>query len=246
MARDERCSARCRTTDDAAKLIAERAREIEEELAELVEINSFTDNTEGGRKVGEMLVARTFLVPQLDYRVVPSKRYAIHRVFSSRGDASRRPIALVGHLDTVFPPGTFEGFKRDGDLARGPGVLDMKGGLVVVAYALRALAETVGLDAIAPIRLVDRRRRRGGLAGRAGRDPRRHRRREGRARLRGGSQRRRHHHAPKGDGIDERRRHGRAAHAGNNHKEGANAIWAIARFVDAAQELTDYDARRHA
>jgi hypothetical protein len=49
--------------EDAAKLIAERAKLIEEELAELVEINSFTDNTEGGHKVGEMLVARTFLVP---------------------------------------------------------------------------------------------------------------------------------------------------------------------------------------
>jgi glutamate carboxypeptidase len=32
---------------------------------------------------------------------------------------------VVGHLDTVFPPGTFEGFTRDGALARGPGVLDM-------------------------------------------------------------------------------------------------------------------------
>jgi glutamate carboxypeptidase len=34
---------------------------------------------------------------------------------------------------------------------------------------------------------------------------------------------------------------GRAAHAGNAHKEGANAIWAISRFVDRLQGLTDYD-----
>ncbi len=33
---------------------------------------------------------------------------------------------------------------------------------------------------------------------------------------------------------------GKAAHAGNNHKEGKNAIWALARFVDRAQSLTDY------
>ena len=228
------------TTDDAAKIIAERAKEIEEELAELVEINSFTDNTEGGHKVGELLVERTFLVPQLNYRIVESKRYASHRVFSSRGDASRRPIALIGHLDTVFPPGTFEGFKRDGDLARGPGVLDMKGGLVVVAHALKAIAETVGLDAIAPIRLaivadeevgspegqgVIRdaiKDAKGALVFEAGR---------------------------KGDAIITRRKGtgsmnavatGKAAHAGNNHKEGKNAIWAIARFVDAAQKLSDH------
>ena len=34
--------------------------------------------------------------------------------------------------------------------------------------------------------------------------------------------------------------HGKAAHAGNNHKDGANAIWALAKFIDAAQQLTDY------
>ena len=33
---------------------------------------------------------------------------------------------------------------------------------------------------------------------------------------------------------------GKAAHAGNHHKDGANAIWALAKFVDAAQQLTDY------
>jgi glutamate carboxypeptidase len=35
--------------------------------------------------------------------------------------------------------------------------------------------------------------------------------------------------------------HGKAAHAGNAHKEGANALWAIAKFVDRVQALTDYD-----
>jgi glutamate carboxypeptidase len=33
---------------------------------------------------------------------------------------------------------------------------------------------------------------------------------------------------------------GVAAHAGNFHRDGANAIWALARFTDAAQQLTDY------
>src|SRR4030095_7001995 len=34
--------------------------------------------------------------------------------------------------------------------------------------------------------------------------------------------------------------HGKAAHAGNSHKEGANALWAVAKLVDRAQALTDY------
>ena len=63
--------------------------------------------------------------------------------------------------------------------------------------------------------------------------------RDGRARARSCSRR-----AAPADAIITRRKgvgamtviaHGKAAHAGNNHKDGANAIWALARFVDAAQ-----------
>jgi glutamate carboxypeptidase len=45
----------------------------------------------------------------------------------------------------------------------------------------------------------------------------------------------------KGTGAITAVAHGRAAHAGNGHKEGANAIWAMARFVDRVQQLTDYE-----
>lgn len=46
--------------------------------------------------------------------------------------------------------------------------------------------------------------------------------------------------ARKGTGSVTARAHGKAAHAGNAHADGINAIWALARFVDAAQALTDY------
>ena len=225
---------------DAVRWLEERAKDMERELAELVAQNSFTDNTDGGRKVGAMLRERTFAIAGLDPRVVASARYADHLVFSSRGAASRNPIALVGHLDTVFPPGTFEGFRRDGDLARGPGVLDMKGGLVVVAWALRAIAETVGLDAIAPVRLAI-------VADEEVGSP------EGQKVIReaidGATGALVFEAGRKGDLVITRRKGtgsmnavatGRAAHAGNNHKEGKNAIWALARFIDRAQALTDY------
>lgn len=53
-----------------------------------------------------------------------------------------RPI-LCGHLDTVHPPmGAFQVMTSTGDgCATGPGVMDMKGGLVVVLAALEALAD---------------------------------------------------------------------------------------------------------
>src|SRR4051794_7288053 len=138
----------------AANWLVGRLGEMEEALAALVEINSWTENAEGGRKVGALLREQLAL-PGLVAEVVPSTRYADHLVLRSEGRAGRRPVALVGHLDTVFPPGKFEGYRRDGALRRGPGVLDMKGGLVVMAFALRALAEAAGgLERAVPLRLV--------------------------------------------------------------------------------------------
>jgi glutamate carboxypeptidase len=48
--------------------------------------------------------------------------------------------------------------------------------------------------------------------------------------------------ARKGTGAVKAVAAGRAAHAGNAHQQGANAIWALSRFIDRAQGLTDYEA----
>ncbi len=226
---------------EAARWLSERVKEMEDEVARLVAVNSFTENLDGGRAVGEQLRTHTFAVPGLAAEVRASSQFAPHLVFRSQGDARRAPLALIGHLDTVFPPGTFEGYRRDGDLARGPGVLDMKGGLVVVAWALRAIAATVGLDAIAPLRVVV-------VSDEEVGSP------ESQPILReviaGASAALVFESGRKGDAIITRRKGtgamtaratGKAAHAGNAHKEGVNAIWALARFVDRAQKLTAYE-----
>ncbi|GAC1544671.1 MAG: M20 family metallopeptidase [Polyangiales bacterium] len=228
------------TLDDVAKWLAGRGAEMESALAPLVELNSFTENVDGGRAVGARLL-ELFRVAGVEARTVASPRFADHLVFSTRGRAGAAPIALVGHLDTVFPPGVFEGYRRDGELRRGPGVLDMKGGLVVVATALRALAETVGLDAVPPLRVVI-------VADEEIGSP------EGQGVIReaiaGAASCLVFESGRKADAIITRRKgtgnvraivHGKAAHAGNGHAEGRNAIWGAARFVDRVQQLTDYD-----
>ncbi|MEP6642050.1 MAG: M20/M25/M40 family metallo-hydrolase [Gaiellales bacterium] len=55
--------------------------------------------------------------------------------------AGRARVALLGHHDTVFPSGTAmeRPFRIEGDLARGPGVADMKGGLAVAGQVVRLL-----------------------------------------------------------------------------------------------------------
>ena len=61
------------------------------------------------------------------------------------GSGSRTGL-LVGHMDTVFPDGTVaeRPFVIDDGRAYGPGVTDMKGGLLGGLYALRALRSTRG------------------------------------------------------------------------------------------------------
>lgn len=231
-------------TQDIARWLSERSKAMEESLAELVEVNSFTDNADGGREVARRL-EELFAVPGLERRRVASTKFADHLVFelpssAAPGAGAGAPVALVGHLDTVFPPGTFEGYRRDGDLARGPGVLDMKGGLVVVAWALRALAEHGVLANHPGIRVVV-------VADEEVGSP------EGKKviedAVRGAGAALVFEAGRKNDLVITRRKgtgavtavaHGRAAHAGNAHKEGANALWALAKFVDAAQSMTDY------
>jgi glutamate carboxypeptidase len=210
---------------------------MEAALKAMVEVNSFTENAAGGREVGRLL-AEVLAIPELTHEVVPSARFADHHVFRSRGNGSA-PVALLGHLDTVFPPGVFEGYRVDGDKRRGPGVLDMKGGLVVVAWALQAVARTAGLGAVAPLRLVV-------VADEEVGSP------EGapliRSVIAGCQAALVFESGRSNDAIVTERMgtcsvachaHGKAAHAGNNYWDGANAIWSLARFVDRAQRLSD-------
>lgn len=72
----------------------------------------------------------------------------------------RRGAALqlvVGHYDTVWPVGTIRErpFKVDGNIIRGPGVFDMKGGLVQLVLALHALRK-LGLEpALTPVLFIN-------------------------------------------------------------------------------------------
>ncbi|HLL54949.1 MAG TPA: M20 family metallopeptidase [Myxococcaceae bacterium] len=227
--------------ENAAGWLAEQLPAMDLALAALVEINSFTDNPDGGRKVGELLRG-LFSIDGLSCEVVRSERYADHLVFRSEGNPRKPPLALLGHLDTVFPPGKFEGYVKEGNVRRGPGVFDMKGGLVVIAFALKALAqEPGGLGALPPLRIVV-------VADEEVGSP------EGQGLIRSvieGCQGCLVFESGRAkDAIVTRRKgvasvtavaHGKAAHAGNNHKDGHNAIWALARFIDAAQRITDYE-----
>ena len=69
--------------------------------------------------------------------------------------SDKKPLVFIGHMDTVFPDGTVEKnpFRVDGDgKVHGPGCLDMKPGLIIGLYAVKALA-AVGYEG-RPVRFI--------------------------------------------------------------------------------------------
>ncbi|MEK6648738.1 MAG: M20/M25/M40 family metallo-hydrolase [Actinomycetota bacterium] len=57
-------------------------------------------------------------------------------------------IVLLGHLDTVWPKGSFTPlWDVDGDVARGPGIFDMKAGFTQALFALKGISGSVALVA---------------------------------------------------------------------------------------------------
>ncbi|WP_312048077.1 M20 family metallopeptidase [Anaerotignum sp.] len=69
-------------------------------------------------------------------------------------ERGEKPIIFSGHMDTVFPRGTFgeNPFRIEGNRAYGPGVLDMKGGIAIAFYACKALNDA-GYDET-PLKIV--------------------------------------------------------------------------------------------
>ncbi len=112
------------------------------ELKEIIEINSWTKNKEGVDRNGEIFA---YWLEELGYALTRYPREGIGdhlHLVSPRREGKR--LLLLGHLDTVFPPGTFEEFKEDDAWIYGPGVCDMKGGNYVALQALRNVRKKFG------------------------------------------------------------------------------------------------------
>jgi glutamate carboxypeptidase len=109
-------------------------------LERVVNINSGTQNFAGVRAVGAIFRA-AFDTLGFKTRWVDGAAFqrAGHLVAEHPGTGPK--ILLIGHLDTVFERDSpFQKFQRiDDKTAKGPGIIDMKGGDVVILHALSAL-----------------------------------------------------------------------------------------------------------
>ncbi|XYQ97045.1 M20 family metallopeptidase [Pseudomonas syringae] len=209
-------------------------------LQQLVDTGSNSYDKAGVDAVGDLLAA------QLQADGIGVERIAVEGfgdvLLAELPGGPGKPVLLLGHRDTVFPKGTTttRGYTRDEKLAYGPGVADMKGGLVLNCFALKALKRAGPLPF--PVQIlytgdeeigsgsarvhIERHAR----AARAVLNP-----EPGRASGNVVS-------ARKGGATLVIEVSGRAAHSGVNHADGASAIEALAHKVIKLHALTDYAA----
>ena len=114
-------------------------------LEKLVNQNSGSRNIAGVTKVGEMMRAELEALGfTVTWKPMAQTGRAGHIIATHKGKAGTKRLLLIGHLDTVFEPASpFQRFERmggaNGNRAKGPGVADDKGGMVVMLLALQAM-----------------------------------------------------------------------------------------------------------
>ncbi len=117
-------------------------------LEKVVNINSGTMNIAGVKAVGAefdaAFAAIGFTTRWVD---MPKEMARAGHLFAERKGSKGKRLLLIGHLDTVFEEDSpFQTYENQDTIALGPGAEDMKGGDVIMLYALKALYEAGALD----------------------------------------------------------------------------------------------------
>ena len=130
---------------DLAALLGPRFGEYVEALGRMVNLDCGTFCPEGVNRIADLceerFLAAGWDVERRSHRPGPGEERLGDVVIGRlRGQAPVK-LLLIGHMDTVFPEGTAKErpFRVEGDKALGPGVADMKAGLLGGFFALEAL-----------------------------------------------------------------------------------------------------------
>ncbi|HEX8090975.1 MAG TPA: M20 family metallopeptidase, partial [Blastocatellia bacterium] len=259
-----------KTTSEGAKLLSyfeHRQPEIIDFIRWLVEQESMSRQAEATRRIAENLgdkLAQTGatvdLISDPHYGATLRARYEVNSparaqslestIPADRGgaqgagtDADYEQLLVVGHLDTVWPIGTLAArpFRIEGDRAFGPGIFDMKSGVTLAAFAMRAIKE-MGRETRRPVtllmtcdeetgshfsrELIEEEGRRASAA--LVLEP----------PIPGGTIKT----GRKGVGEFELIIRGRPAHAGNDPRAGISAITELAHQIIAVNELSNYES----
>lgn len=112
-------------------------------LQQLVDIDSGTGDVDGGRKVADVLTPRLTALGMKVERIPAEAPGLPDNLVARLEGQGRGRILMIGHIDTVFGPGTVakRPYRTDATRAYGPGVSDEKGGVVEGLQAIRLLRE---------------------------------------------------------------------------------------------------------
>ncbi len=214
-------------------------------LRRLAEIESPTDDPGSQARVQEVVAGR-LRAAGFRTRRLPGRDTGGH-LFARPGGSGCPYQLLLGHSDTVWPPGTLETMpveREDGRL-KGPGVFDMKAGLVQMVFALETLEALGPEPEVTPAVLVNSDEEVGSPE--SERWVRRLARGADRALVLEPALGPRGHlkTARRGTGRFEIRVVGRGSHAGLDPGEGASAIQELSHVIQALHALTDAGSGVH-
>ncbi len=127
--------------DRILNYVQDQRIELVELLRTMVQAESPSSYPDSHIRIGTILTEQ---LRALDFKVVPLGGGSTGRHIYARPEPKTRgaPAQLmIGHYDTVWPIGTIaeRPFSVDGNVARGPGIFDMKGGIAQMIFALKAL-----------------------------------------------------------------------------------------------------------
>ncbi|WP_456423263.1 M20/M25/M40 family metallo-hydrolase [Lutibacter sp.] len=118
-------------------------------LEKVVNINSGTMNVIGVEKVGAVFSEEFKKIGFTPTWIpMPSEMERAGHLFCelNTGNVQGKKLLLIGHLDTVFEENSpFQTAKKEGDKFYGPGIGDIKGGNIIILYALKALSDVGAL-----------------------------------------------------------------------------------------------------
>ncbi|EOD77981.1 Acetylornithine deacetylase/Succinyl-diaminopimelate desuccinylase [Grimontia indica] len=116
-----------------------------EELRPLINLDCGTLTVEGIEKVADMMAAKYEEMGGWHIKRVDCGKAGSGLEIRNKPENDVIDLMLIGHMDTVFPVGTAAArpMSVDEQRAYGPGVSDMKSGLLNVVYALRSLDKAV-------------------------------------------------------------------------------------------------------
>lgn len=140
--------------DTISAYIKDKAPEMFALLEKMVLIQSSSYNKAGVDQMAA-LAADACRMPGIACETVKQAAVGNHLVARTKAPIGETgQILLVGHMDTVFPADTdFNWYKEENAKCYGPGVADMKGGLVAGIFALKAL-DSLGLLAGIPLAFI--------------------------------------------------------------------------------------------